>query len=57
MSGRSNTKAESLELDSELVYKLFESNCSKGDSLVGMMASGLLADMIPLDAQTGQFIT
>jgi fused-like protein len=39
------------------VYKLFEQNCSKGDSLVGMMASGLLADMIPLDAQTGQFIT
>jgi hypothetical protein len=48
---------EQLKLEVELVYKLFEQNCTKGDTLLGMIASGLLADMILLNAQTSNFIT
>lgn len=57
MGGKSNVTPDHLKLDAELVYKLFEQNCNRGDSLIGMMASGLLADMIPLDAQNDNFIT
>ena len=47
---------EQLKLEVELVYKLFEQNCTKGDTLLGMIASGLLADMIALNSQTSNFI-
>ena len=46
MSGKSNINAESLRLDHEAIYKIFESNATKGDSLLAIVASGLLADMI-----------
>lgn len=48
MSGKSNINAESLKLDHEAIYKIFESNATKGDSLLAIVASGLLADMIQL---------
>lgn len=35
---------------------MFEQNCTKGHTLLGMIASGLLADMISLNQQTQQFI-
>jgi fused-like protein len=44
-----------LKIDQEAIYKIFEQNCSRGDSLVGMMASGLLADMI--STEQNNFIT
>ena len=47
---------EQLKLEVELVYKMFEQNCTKGDTLLGMIASGLLADMIAINAQTSNFI-
>jgi hypothetical protein len=48
---------DSLKLDYELIYKVFEQNCLKGDSLLGMVASGLLADMISMSTQSSQYIT
>lgn len=54
--GNQNVTSEMLNLNAEAIYKIFEQNCSKGDSLLGMICSGLLSDMIALNPQTSQLI-
>lgn len=56
MSGKSNIAAESLRLDCEVIYKIFESNATKGDSLLAIVASGLLADMVQMNKQASNYI-
>jgi len=45
-----------LKLEVKDVWQAFTDNCIKGESLVGMIASGLLSDMLELGGQTTVFI-
>jgi hypothetical protein len=49
LNGKSVIPPEQLKIDLELVYKIFEQNCIKGQTLLATIASGLLADMIALN--------
>lgn len=49
LNGKSVIPPEQLKIDMELVYKIFEQNCIKGQTLLATIASGLLADMIGLN--------
>lgn len=57
LNGRTNIKAEALKLDYEGIYNLFEQNITKGDKLVAIIASGLLADMMQINQQISSFVT
>lgn len=49
---------ESLQLDPNTIYKLFEENTGTSESrvLVAVIASGLLSEMLSFDEKTQKFV-